>query len=116
MRDAKINEAEGEKQRVIKESEAAKQQQINEAEGEAAAILAVAEATADGLAKVAAALNADGGDQAMRLRVAENYLERFGNLAKAGNTLIVPANLSDVAGMIAAATNVVGAAKSGPGA
>ncbi len=106
VRDAKINEAEGEKQRVIKESEAAKQQQINEAEGEAAAILAVAEATAEGLSKVAAALNEEGGDKAMQLRVAEDYLERFGNLAKEGNTLIVPANLSDVASMIGAATTV----------
>ena len=115
IRDAKINEAEGEKQRVIKESEAAKQQQINEAEGEAAAILAVAEATAEGLTKVAAALSAEGGDKAMQLRVAEDYLERFGNLAKAGNTLIVPANLSDLSGMIAAATNVLATARpSGP--
>ena len=105
-RDAKINEAEGEKQRVIKESEAAKQQQINEAEGEAAAILAVAEATAEGLKKVAVALNAEGGDKAMQLRVAEDYLERFGNLAREGNTLIVPANLSDVSSMIGAATTV----------
>ena len=105
-RDAKINQAEGEKQRVIKESEAAKQQQINEAEGEAAAILAVAAATAEGLKKVAEALTAKGGDKAMQLRVAEDYLERFGNLAKEGNTLIVPANLSDVASMIGAATTV----------
>ena len=105
-RDAKINEAEGEKQRVIKESEASKQQQINEAQGEAAAILAVAEATAGGLKKVAEALNSEGGDKAMQLRVAEDYLERFGNLAKEGNTLIVPANLSDVSSMISAATTV----------
>ena len=111
VRDAKINEAEGEKQRVIKESEAAKQQQINEAEGEAAAILAVAVATAEGLTKVAEALNAEGGDKAMQLRVAEDYLEQFGNLAKAGNTLIVPANLSDLSGMVAAATNVIAAAR-----
>ena len=111
VRDAKINEAEGEKQRVIKESEAAKQQQINEAEGEAAAILAVAVATAEGLTKVAEALNAEGGDKAMQLRVAEDYLEQFGNLAKAGNTLIVPANLSDLSGMVAAATNVLAAAR-----
>ena len=106
-RDAKINEAEGEKQRVIKESEAVKEQQINEAQGEAAAILSVAEATAEGLKKVAAALSGDGGDKAMQLRVAENYLERFGNLAKEGNTLIVPANLSDVSSMIGAATSVL---------
>ena len=106
VRDAKINEAEGEKQRVIKESEAAKQQQINEAEGEASAILAIAEATAEGLKKVAAALNSEGGDKAMQLRVAEDYLEQFGNLAKHGNTLIVPSDLSDVSSMIAAATTV----------
>ena len=106
-RDAKVNEAEGEKQRVIKESEAAKEQQINEAQGEAAAILAVAEATAEGLRKVAGALSSEGGDKAMQLRVAEDYLERFGNLAKEGNTLIVPANLSDVSSMIGAATNVL---------
>jgi regulator of protease activity HflC (stomatin/prohibitin superfamily) len=105
-RDAKINQAEGEKQRVIKESEAAKQQQINEAEGEAQAILAVATATAEGLKRVAAALGERGGLEAMQLRVAEDYLTQFGNIAKAGNTLVVPANLSDVAGMIAAATKV----------
>ena len=106
VRDAKINEAEGEKQRVIKESEAAKLQQINEAEGEASAILAIAEATAEGLKKVAVALNSEGGDKAMQLRVAEDYLEQFGNLAKQGNTLIVPSDLSDVSSMIAAATTV----------
>ncbi len=110
-RDAKINEAEGEKRRVIKESEAAREQQINEAQGEAAAILSVAEATAEGLKKVAQALDSEGGDKAMQLRVAENYLERFGNLAKEGNTLIVPANLSDVSSMIGAATNVLSSLK-----
>jgi len=106
-RDAQINRAEGEKQRVIKESEANQQQQINEAQGEAAAILAVATATAEGLRKVAAALDAPGGDQAMRLRVAEQYVGEFGRLAKAGNTLVLPANLGDVGGMIALATNIV---------
>jgi regulator of protease activity HflC (stomatin/prohibitin superfamily) len=105
-RDAKINEAEGEKQRVIKESEAAKQQQINEAEGEAQAILAVAAATAEGLKRVAAAVSSSGGREAMQLRIAEDYVSQFGNLAKAANTLIVPANLSDVASMIALATKV----------
>ena len=105
-RDAKINEAEGEKQRVIKESEAAKQQQINVAEGEAQAILAVAEATAEGLKRVAGAVSASGGLEAMQLRIAEQYVSQFGNLAKAANTLIIPANLSDVASMIALATKV----------
>ena len=110
-RDSKINNAEGEKQRVIKESEAVREQQINEANGEAAAILAIASATAEGLKKVAEALNAEGGDKAMQLRVAEDYLDRFGNLAKEGNTLIVPANLSDMSSMIAAATRVVAETK-----
>jgi regulator of protease activity HflC (stomatin/prohibitin superfamily) len=105
-RDAKINEAEGEKQRVIKESEAAKQQQINEAEGEAAAILAVATATADGLRQVAAALIAQGGNEAMQLRIAQQYIDEFGNIAKEGNTLVVPANLADLASMISLATNI----------
>jgi regulator of protease activity HflC (stomatin/prohibitin superfamily) len=105
-RDAKINQAEGEKQRVIKESEAKKQQQINEAEGEAQAILAVATATADGLRQVAAALVDEGGAEAMQLRVAEQYIDEFGKLAKAANTLVVPANLADLASMIALATNV----------
>jgi regulator of protease activity HflC (stomatin/prohibitin superfamily) len=106
-RDAKINEAEGQKQRVIKESEAVKQQQINEAEGQAAAILAVATATAEGLRQVASALNADGGEAAMKLRIAEEYVEQFGKLAKTANTLVVPANLADISSMIALATSIV---------
>ena len=105
-RDAKINQAEGEKQRVIKESEAKKQQQINEAEGEAQAILAVATATADGLRRVAASLVDEGGAEAMQLRVAEQYIEEFGRLAKTANTLVVPANLADLASMITLATNI----------
>ncbi len=105
-RDAMINQAEGEKQRVIKESEAAKQQQINEAEGEAAAILAVATATADGLRRVADALTDEGGSEAMQLRIAEQYIEEFGNLAKAANTLVVPANLADLGAMMSLATNI----------
>ena len=105
-RDAKINEAEGEKRRVVLESEAAMQDQINRAKGEANAIRLVAEATADGLRKVAEAVNSDGGTKAMQLRIAEDYLVRFGNLAKETNSLIVPANLTDVSSMIAAATKV----------
>jgi regulator of protease activity HflC (stomatin/prohibitin superfamily) len=99
-----------------KESEAVKQQQINEAVGEAQAILAVASATAEGLRRVAAALSVGGGLEAMQLRVAEDYLTQFGKLAKTANTLVVPANLSDIAGMIAAATRVFehNQAQSGP--
>ena len=106
VRDAKINEAEGEKQRVIKESEAAKTQQINEAQGEAEAILAVASATAEGLSKVAIAVIAQGGPEAMQLRIAEQYITQFGNLAKKGNTYVVPANLGDLTSMMALATDI----------
>ena len=94
VRDAKINEAEGEKQRVVKESEAAKVKQINEAQGEAEAILAVATATAEGLRQVASAVIDKGGNEAMQLRIAEQYIDEFGSLAKAGNTFVVPANLA----------------------
>ena len=107
-RDAKINQAEGEKQRVIKESEGNKLQQINEAQGQAAAILAVATATAEGLRQVGEAIAGRGGVEAMQLRVAEEYVKQFGHLAdEAASTLIVPANLSDIASMIAMATSVV---------
>jgi regulator of protease activity HflC (stomatin/prohibitin superfamily) len=113
QRDAAINNAEGEKQKAIKASEGRKQQQINEAEGEASAILAVAGATAEGLRRVAEVIQAPGGSEAVRLRVAEQYVDRFGNLAKAGNTLVVPANIADVASMIALAMNVLQAKPAG---
>src|SRR5437762_3843424 len=90
-RDAAINQAEGQKQQVIKASEARKQQQINEAEGQSAAILTVAAATAEGIRRVAEAIQLPGGRDAVQLRVAEQYIGQFGNLAKQGNTLIVPA-------------------------
>jgi regulator of protease activity HflC (stomatin/prohibitin superfamily) len=105
-RDAQINEADGDKQRVIKASEASKLRQINEAEGQAAAILAIADATAEGLRRVGAALSGEGGEAAMQLRIAEQYVEQFGELAKEANTLVIPANLSDVSSMIALATKV----------
>jgi regulator of protease activity HflC (stomatin/prohibitin superfamily) len=105
-RDAKINQAEGEKQRVIKESEAVKMQQINEAQGEAEAILAVATATAEGLRRVANAVIDQGGPEAMQLRIAEQYIGEFGNLAKSGNTYVVPANLADLTSMMALATDI----------
>jgi len=107
QRDAMINSAEGEKQQVIKASEAKKQQQINEAEGEAAAILSIADATANGIRKVAEAIQQPGGMEAVQLRVAENYLAQFGKLAREGNTMILPATLSDVGSMIALAMNVI---------
>jgi regulator of protease activity HflC (stomatin/prohibitin superfamily) len=107
QRDAAINTAEGAKQEVIKASEARRQQQINEAEGEASAILAVARATAEGIREVATAIGMPGGAEAVQLRVAEQYITEFGKLAKASNTLVVPANTSDVAGMLATAMQVL---------
>ena len=108
QRDAAINSAEGEKQQVIKASEAKKQQQINEAEGQAAAILAVAEATAEGIRKVAEAIKLPGGYEAVQLRVAEQYIGQFGQLAKESNTMVLPASVADVGSMIALAMNVIG--------
>jgi regulator of protease activity HflC (stomatin/prohibitin superfamily) len=106
-RDAAINTAEGHKQQTIKASEAKKQQQINEAEGQAAAILAVARATADGIKAVAQSIQQDGGFEAVQLRVAEQYVGAFAGLARTGNTLIVPATLSDPASLIATAMSVI---------
>jgi regulator of protease activity HflC (stomatin/prohibitin superfamily) len=106
-RDAAINQAEGEKQQVIKASEAKKQQQINEAEGAASAILAIAQATAEGLRKVAESIHLPGGPEAVQLRVAEQYIAKFGELAKSSNTLVLPASVSDVGSMVALAMNAI---------
>jgi regulator of protease activity HflC (stomatin/prohibitin superfamily) len=108
VRDAAINNAEGQKQQVIKASEAVKQQKINEAEGEAASIIARAQATAEGLRKVADALQSKGGNDAMQLRVAEAYILKFGEIAKATNTIVLPANVADVGSMIATALTMIG--------
>jgi regulator of protease activity HflC (stomatin/prohibitin superfamily) len=105
-RDAAINNAEGDKQQVIKASEARRQQQINEAEGQASAILAVATATASGIRQVADAIRQPGGLEATQLRVAEQYVTQFGELAQKTNTLILPANASDVGSMVALAMKV----------
>jgi regulator of protease activity HflC (stomatin/prohibitin superfamily) len=115
-RDAKINAAEGDKQRVIKASEASKQQQINEADGQASAILAVATATAEGLRRVGGALSEAGGIEAMQLRIGEEYVRQFGKMAKESTTLVVPAGLSDLAGVVAMATGIVRRPPPGSGA
>ena len=107
-RDAAINTADGAKQEVIKQSEARKQQQINEAEGEASAILAVAAATAEGIRRVAEAIKLPGGYEAVQLRVAEQYIGQFGELAKKSNTIVLPANVADVGSMITLAMKMVG--------
>jgi regulator of protease activity HflC (stomatin/prohibitin superfamily) len=106
-RDAAVNNAEGKKQQVIKESEASRQRQINEADGQAQAILAITTATAEGIRKVAEAISAPGGVEAVQLRVAEKYVEQFGHIAKTTNTVVLPASVSDIGSMITLATNVL---------
>ena len=106
-RDAAINTAEGMKQEVIKQSEARKPQQINEAEGQAAAITSVATATAEGIRRVAEAIKLPGGHEAVQLRVAEQYIGQFGELAKKSNTIVLPANVADVGSMIAMAMKFI---------
>ncbi len=101
-----INVAEADKQQVVLESEAAMTDQTNRAKGEAEAIRSVAEATADGIEKVAIAMQNKGGADAVALRVAEQYVEAFGKLAKTNNTIIIPADAGDVGGMMAKAMGV----------
>ncbi len=103
---AKINRAEGQKEETIRYSEAEKLKRINEAEGSAFEIERVAGATAKGIREIALAINEKGGTDAVNLRVAEQYLEQFGKLAHKNNTMIIPTNLSDVAGIVAAANSV----------
>ncbi|MHB8482944.1 MAG: SPFH domain-containing protein [Nitrospiria bacterium] len=106
-RDAKINRAEGTKQEVIKNSEATKQLQINEAEGRAAAILSVARATAEAIRQVGESISGNGGVEAINLRVAEQWVSQFGNIAKESTTLILPANLGEVGSMVATALTTI---------
>ena len=103
---AKINVAEGEKEKLIKTSEGEKQKRINEAEGRAAEIEKVAKATAMGIRDISSAINEEGGKDAVNLRIAEQYLTEFGKLAAENNTMIIPSNLTDLAGVIATATSV----------
>jgi len=109
-----INVALGAREAAIAKSEGEKQAEINNAQGEAAAILAVAEANAKAIRQVADAINSPGGLEAVNLKVAEEYITAFGNLAKTNNTLIVPANVSDIAGLIATAMTVVRAQERSP--
>ena len=101
-----INLANGARQAAIAKSEGEKQAQINNAQGNAAAILAIATANASAIRQVAEAINAPGGLNAVNLKIAEQYVAAFAGLARTGNTLIVPANLSDLAGLVSAATTV----------
>ena len=106
-RQAKINRAEGDRQEMIARSEGEKQKRINEAEGRAIEIQKVAEATAKGIREIASAINEKGGTNAVNLRIAEQYLNEFGKLAKTNNSIIIPSNLSDIAGMIKAVASVI---------
>lgn len=105
-RQSQINLAEGHKQEVVLNSEAAKTDQINRAEGEAAAILAVAEATAAGIEKIAASITMQGGEEAVALKIAEQYVNAFGKLAKESTTVLLPANAGDAGSMVAQALSV----------
>ena len=113
VRQQEINMADGQRQAAILASEGEKQAAINKAQGEATALTTVAEATASAVRQVAAALEAPGGQQAANLKIAEKYVEQFGNLAKAGNTLIVPASIADVASMLTTAMTVLDKTKQG---
>ncbi|WP_185182470.1 SPFH domain-containing protein [Mycoavidus sp. B2-EB] len=105
-RQEQINLATGAREAAIQKSEGEKQAAINQAQGQASAILSVAEANAQAIAKVGHAIQSAGGTEAVNLKVAEQYVSAFGNLAKTGNTLIVPANLSEVSTMIGAALSI----------
>jgi regulator of protease activity HflC (stomatin/prohibitin superfamily) len=108
---AKINRAEGDKQEAIARSEGEKQRRINEAAGRASEIELVAFATAKGIREIAKSINEEGGMNAVNLRIAEQYLTEFGKLAKTNNSMIVPADLSDIAGVISSITSVLNKAK-----
>ncbi len=105
-RQSQINIAEGIKQEVVLKSEAAMTDQINRAKGEAEAILQVAKATAEGIEMVAASIDKSGGEKAVALRLAEQYIEAFSNLAKENNTLILPAKTDDAGSMVAQALSI----------
>jgi Membrane protease subunits, stomatin/prohibitin homologs len=112
-RQARINMAEGQRQQAINVSEGEKQKRINEAEGRASEIEIVASATAEGIRRVAEALAGPEGMDAARVRLAEKYIAEFGNLARTNNTLILPANVADVSGLVASALAVVDGVRGG---
>ena len=114
-RQEQINVAVGAREAAIAQSEGEKQAEINTAQGEASAILARAEATAKAIRQIADAIESPGGLQAVNLRIAEQYINEFGKLAKTNNTIILPTNVADVAGMIATAMSVVKGTPSAPG-
>ncbi len=102
-----INLAEGQRNAMIAQSEGEKQSAINRAEGEARSIEAVAGAQAEAIRVVAAAISDQGGMNAVNMQVAEKYVEAFANIARQGNTLILPANMGDMASLVASALAIV---------
>ena len=116
QRQQEINLADGEKQAAVLRSEGEKQAAINKAQGEATAIRVIAEATAAGVRAVAEAIDGRGGLEAANLKVAQQYVDAFANLAKSSNTLIVPANAADVAGLVTTAMTVLDKTRQGQGA
>ena len=104
---ARINIAEGVKQEMIATSEGEKMKRINEAEGKGQEIERVAKATAQGIKEIAIAINAEGGKDAVNLRVAEQYIKEFGNLAQKTNTMIIPSNMADISSLIATSMAVI---------
>ncbi|CDE77158.1 sPFH domain-containing protein [Sutterella sp. CAG:521] len=102
-----INLATGAREAAIAESEGEKQAAINKAEGEAAATLAIAKATAEALRQIAEATRAPGGMDAVNLKVAEQYVQAFAQLAKEGNTILLPSNMNDMGSMIASAMSIM---------
>jgi regulator of protease activity HflC (stomatin/prohibitin superfamily) len=109
-----INIANGERSAQIARSEGDKQAAINRAQGQAAAIVALAEANASALRQVGAAIREPGGEDAVNLKVAEQYVGAFGQLAKTNNSIIIPANLGEMSGLIATAMQVVKTQKDAP--
>ncbi|MDX1492260.1 MAG: stomatin-like protein [Pseudohongiellaceae bacterium] len=110
-RQSMINVSEGQKQEVINLSEADKMRQINEAEGRAREIELIANATAEGIKKIAVSIGEPGGKEAVSLRIAEQYVKEFGNLAKTNNTMIIPAELSNIGGTIAGLAEILNVKK-----
>jgi regulator of protease activity HflC (stomatin/prohibitin superfamily) len=106
-----INIASGGREAAIQKSEGERQAAINQAQGQAAAILAVAEANSQAIQKIAAAIQSAGGMEAVNLKVAEQYVNAFANVAKQGTTLIVPGDLSNMSSMIASALTIVNKGK-----
>ena len=102
-----INIAVGEREAFIARSEGQRQAEINKAQGDAAAITAVADATADAIRKIAAAIQAPGGEQAVQLKVAEKAVEAYAQLAEKNNTMIVPGNMSEVSALIGTAMTLL---------